>query len=143
MNETDLALPDEELRRLFSAPPKQRLVVGFYLDGNISQIVTDHLRDASIKFTDVYLDDRADEPSDFRLLARAATLGLVMVTQDRDFRELETRLHTLQGLRHAGIILVKSRTLKGDEGQLAQLLIRLTSKYEGWGYPWQNQILTV
>jgi predicted nuclease of predicted toxin-antitoxin system len=132
MNEADQALTDDEIRTLFSADIRQRDDVRFYLDVNVSHLVVAHLQeeDNGLTITDAYSQEQANERSDFLILARARELGFVFVTLDRDYREIHQRLRKL-GLSHAGIIFVRSETLKTDPLQLATGLARLAAKYEG------------
>jgi len=140
MNPVDRAITDAELIAMFSGNLLD--TAGYYLDANIDQHVAEVLRESNIRLTDAYEQEQGDEVSDIRLLAKARQLGCIMVTQDLDFREIDSRIRSIGGLSHTGILLVTS-TLKYDAVQCAAALRRIAEKYEGWPDLFRNQVFTI
>ncbi len=140
MNEADRAITDDALKEMFGKTIRHRDMPGLYLDASVNMLVTELLVTQDILFTDAYTQGQGQEKSDFRIVARSSELGLILVTYDRDFREIHSRITGISGLRHAGIIIVVGDVLKTDEHQLAAALSRLIIKYEGCADILWNQI---
>lgn len=140
MNPLDEAVTPDELKQLFAGEIRDHGFVDFYLDGNIDQRVAAILDAEAVHFTDVYKEGQAAEKADTRILAKSRVMGCVLVTADRDYREIHERVVRLGGLRHAGILLVKSEALKADAPQLANVLTRIAEKYEGSASILHNQL---
>jgi hypothetical protein len=131
VNPSDEAITIEQLKALFSGQIRATDAVDFYMDGNIDQRAVAVIEAEGIFVTDVYREGQANEESDILILAKARTMGCILVTLDRDFREIDERIRGVGGLTHTGILFVKSDTLKADPVQLAGALIRIAQKYEG------------
>lgn len=140
MNAADRATTDDELKEMFGRPIRHRDMPGLYLDASVNMLVTELLSAQDVLFTDAYTQGQGQEKSDFRIVARASELGLILVTYDRDFREIHERITSIGGLQHAGIMIVVGDVLKQDEHQLAAVLSRLVIKYEGCADILWNQI---
>lgn len=140
MNAIDRATTDDELKEMFGQPIRHRDMPGLYLDASVNMLVTELLANQGILFTDAYSQGQGQEKSDLRIAARSSELGLILVTYDRDFREIHTRITGITGLRHAGIMIVAGDALKQDEHQLAAALSRMVVKYEGCADILWNQL---
>jgi predicted nuclease of predicted toxin-antitoxin system len=131
VNPSDEAITIEELRTLFADPIRVTDAVDFYMDGNIDQRAVRVIEAEGVFVTDVYREGQSNEATDTFILAKARVMGCIVVTLDRDFREIHERIRAVDGLTHAGILFIKSDTLKADPIQLAGALIRIAQKYEG------------
>ena len=140
MNPADEAVTLDQLTEMFSGSIRVHDDVDYYLNGNIDRRIAAILEADEIFVTDVYREGQADEESDIRILAKARIMACVLVTADRDFREIHERIIVTTGLSHAGIFFVKSDTLKSDPTKLAALLIRMAQKYQGSTNLLQNQL---
>lgn len=131
MNDADKRITDKDLRLMFGGAIPRTDTVRFYLDANVFYALTDLLRDAGLSASSVYMMGIQEEKADTVVLYVAREMGALLVTFDEDLREIDTRIRAIEGLRHAGIILVTSDSLKSDIDQLSAVLVRLAQKYEG------------
>lgn len=143
MNPADRSITTDELKTMFTGKIRIGEEMGLYLDANVDLRVAALLRASRVLVTDVYVEGQAEEKANTRILAKAGTMGFVTVTQDRGFRDIHDRIMSIEGLSHAGIILVKGMALKSDVVQLAATLVRLTEKYEGSSDVLYSQIFTL
>jgi predicted nuclease of predicted toxin-antitoxin system len=143
MNQADREISGEQLIEWFSGPIKYRRDIAFYTDENIALNVARDLREESVTTITAYSDHQIGEDQDTQILRRARELGCILVKTDADFDEINGRLEALGGLKHPGILLVKSKVLKTDAVQLAQRLIRFAQKYEAIPDWLENQIYTI
>lgn len=133
MNKEDQNVTDEQVKEWFSKPLPDEDRIAFFLDEHISMRVYDALSEADIPVTTVDLEGLSGEKSDFRVLARATELGMVLVAADRDFREIHNRIVSIDGASHAGIIHVINKRTQQRPELLTSILSRYYIKTEGWG----------
>lgn len=104
-------------------------MLGFYLDQHVKRAVTDGLRRRGVDVVTAYDDDQS-RTDDEDLLIRAAALGRVLVTQDKDFLRIAARWQS--DLRpFPGIVFAAQERV--DTGQLIEyleLIARLLSADE-------------
>lgn len=143
MNPADRSITADELKTMFTGKIRVGDEIGLYLDANVDQRMAALLRASRVLVSDVYVEGQAEGKADTRILAKARVMGFVTVTQDRDFRDIHDRIMSIEGLSHAGIILIKSMALKSDAAQLADIVARLTEKYEGSSDVLYSQIFTL
>jgi hypothetical protein len=106
--------------------------VAYYLDENIAVDIVEWLREKGIRVTTVYEQGQAGVDADTYLLKKALELTCIFVTNDQGVEGVHERIMGLEGLRHAGLVIVKSRTYRDYPAQLASRLYRMAGKYEGW-----------
>lgn len=132
MNDTDRALSIETLHQLFGGAIPYGRALGFYLDESIDVLVADQLRAEAIPAANVFECDQCGEPSDLRVLAKAREQGRILVTSTARFESVHEHVISFDALTHAGIVLVRSRTVRAPRGHLAALLSRLADRFEGF-----------
>lgn len=140
MNKADRDISNEQLVEWFSKQTVFHTDPAIYSDENIPLGGAKTIRDAGVRITTIYWDQRGGETSDYRILYRAKTLGCILLTYDADFSEIDQHLRGIGKLSHAGILLIESKSLTQDEDQLAQAIIRLAQKYEGFPEWLVNQV---
>lgn len=84
--------------------------IGYYLDENIDQDIVEPLRSYGITVVSTEDVSMKGEKDDVLQLAKAAELGCVLLTHDRDFVEINEVINDLwltEGTTHAGIIYIE------------------------------------
>jgi predicted nuclease of predicted toxin-antitoxin system len=143
MNQADRDITDEQLIEWFSGEIKYRQSVAYYHDENIPVDAIANLYDLGVTSTSVYDQQQDGEQSDFRVLRKARSLGCILVTIDKDYREIHRRLMTLKNVSHSGILFVKNEMLAQDAELLSQALYRLSQKFEEYPDWLQNQFYQI
>jgi len=130
MNEVDQQLSNDpdRLLEMFQASIGYQEHLCFLLDANADHNIARKLIDKEIDVTTAQLEGIADLKSDFEVLRYATDRGCVLITRDRDFKEINDILSQIEGALHAGIIFAKTNTARRDPALTVNFILKCVAE---------------